>query len=186
LEPLNELHRFAGVEVLSEELYDHTSNSRLVAFWHSLCGGIENFPQWLQAIFSTPQGLYRPVKIPKMEDVCQSSRQRKEELWDASTHNICTDIKTATRGRRFFNTQKGYFGFGPGKCKIGDLVVVLAGGRVPYTIRPAPESARAPAIMPSMKCYTILGDSYVHGIMDGEVFELLNENERELKEIVLV
>jgi hypothetical protein len=36
------------------------------------------------------------------------------------------------------------------------------------------------------RCYTILGNPYVHGIMDGEVFELLLETERQLKEIVLI
>jgi hypothetical protein len=38
---LNELHQLAGVDESIETIYGHTNDSRLVALWHSLCGGIE-------------------------------------------------------------------------------------------------------------------------------------------------
>jgi len=94
--------------------------------------------------------------------------------------------------------MKGYFGLGPGKCQEGDLIVVLAGGNVPYILRPVSPACRSSMIArgfaeilqeEAQLCndwYKILGDSYVHGIMDGEVFELLDENGRQLKDIILI
>lgn len=37
--------------------------------------------------------------------------------------------------RRFFVTQGGYFGLAPKAARIGDLICVLLGGRVPYVLR---------------------------------------------------
>jgi len=108
---------------------------------------------------------------------------------DNDLNYMILDIEAATTGRRFFITKKGYFGFGPESCQVGDLVAVLAGGQVPYIIRPVPHlSDMIRATMgPTLEtCYTILGDSYVHGIMDGEVFDLMGEDEREMKEIILL
>ena len=38
----------------------------------------------------------------------------------------------------------------------------------------------------SFPCYSVLGDSYVHGIMDGKVFELLDESNRVMSDIILI
>lgn len=63
-----------------------------------------------------------------------------------------------TKQRRFFVTEKGYFGLGPGGTEVGDKVVLLQGGRVPIITRPGGPSS-------------IVGESYVKGIMNGEVFD---------------
>jgi hypothetical protein len=42
------------------------------------------------------------------------------------------------------------------------------------------------SIRGSFPCYSVLGDSYVHGIMDGEVFKLLGDSNREMKDIMLI
>ncbi|KAI0868388.1 heterokaryon incompatibility protein-domain-containing protein [Hypoxylon argillaceum] len=60
--------------------------------------------------------------------------------------------------RRFFVTEKGYFGLGPGETKVGDKVVLLQGGPVPIITRPG-ERPR------------IVGESYVLGVMDGQLFD---------------
>lgn len=66
-------------------------------------------------------------------------------------------IKGLMCGRRFFKTAKGMFGLAPHSTRQGDQVVVLFGGTVPFIIRRYD------------KWYHILGEGYVHGIMDGEV-----------------
>ncbi|KAI1736991.1 heterokaryon incompatibility protein-domain-containing protein [Xylaria scruposa] len=60
--------------------------------------------------------------------------------------------------RRFFITERGYFGLGAGETRVGDKVVLLHGGPVPIITRPGEPSS-------------IVGESYVQGIMDGEVFD---------------
>jgi hypothetical protein len=45
-------------------------------------------------------------------------------------------------------------------AKVGDRIALLQGGKVPYILRPK--------IGKDAGCYEIIGDAYVHGIMDGD------------------
>jgi hypothetical protein len=46
------------------------------------------------------------------------------------------------------------------EARPGDIIAVLAGGNVPYVLRPGTEIGE----------YELIGECYVHGIMDGEIF----------------
>jgi hypothetical protein len=55
-------------------------------------------------------------------------------------------------------TTKGYLAAVPFVTKVGDCIAVLAGGRLPFVLRPIGDH------------YRLVGHCYVHGIMDGEAF----------------
>ena len=147
---------------------------------------------------STPQRLNKSLEILQWATYVTAPPQSRAELGNFELGHILRDIDIATHGRHFITTKKRYFGFAPKKTGEGDLVVVLAGGDLPYIIRRVSRAEQARTIFGSSvqsetahrlfsrRFYNILGDSYVHGIMDGEVFELLEEPERELREVVLV
>lgn len=125
-------------------------------------------------------------KYTKWKAFFTANDEVRAELWDIETSRIFQNIVISASGQRFFNTAKGFFGFGPEKCNVGGMVVVLSGGNVPYIIRPVPnmsDAIKAVANRRSDRCYTILGDSYVHGLMDGEIFELVG---KDMEDIVLV
>jgi hypothetical protein len=61
--------------------------------------------------------------------------------------------------------RKGNIGLVPTNAKVGDVVAVFTGGLIPIILRP--ESGH----------YTFVGDAYVHGIMDGEAMQDVNELE---------
>ncbi|KAI0490017.1 HET-domain-containing protein [Xylaria cf. heliscus] len=65
-----------------------------------------------------------------------------------------------TRHRRFFITKNGYMGLGPRDTKIGDSIILLQGHQAPILARAAAGTH-----------WKVVGDSYVHGIMDGSVFK---------------
>lgn len=174
-----ELTELACLEKLSQELYCHTSDSRLLAFWHTLNGGMEMILEDSNRYSRQLRGSTELSKWLKFSKFMTSPPQSRAELWDNELGRIALDIETATQGRRFFTTKGGHFGLAPQECNEGDIVVVLLGGNVPYVIRSAPPKQ-------SKRCFTILGDSYVHGIMYGEVFERVGTIARELEEIVLV
>jgi hypothetical protein len=111
-----------------------------------------------------------------------SPPRRQSELWGNEISNICGIVDTATYDRRFFTTEKGYFGFGPPNCEVGDRVAILAGGKVPYIICLASQASKTLGT----SSYTMVGDLYVHGIMDGEAFEILDESERKFKQMVFI
>ena len=60
-------------------------------------------------------------------------------------------------GRTFFTTEMGYMGLGPAQLTIGDHICVFYGGNIPVVLRQDEEE------------FVLLGQAYVHGIMDGEV-----------------
>jgi hypothetical protein len=62
------------------------------------------------------------------------------------------------QGRQFFVATNGFMGWCPLAARVGDVVGLFAGCRIPYVLR-AGERGR----------WRIVGDAYVHGIMDGEV-----------------
>jgi hypothetical protein len=63
--------------------------------------------------------------------------------------------------RRLFVTNGGYIGLAPPSAQLGDEVVLLSGGRVPFVVRKRNLNIQ--------ECYSIVGEAYVHGIMDGEL-----------------
>ncbi|XDG05597.1 hypothetical protein ABKA04_005212 [Annulohypoxylon sp. FPYF3050] len=75
--------------------------------------------------------------------------------------NYETLIRNKCYNRTLFSTRKGYLGLGP-DCHKGDLVCLMFGGEVPFVLRPKDGY------------YQLVGDAYVHGIMDGEAMRLYN------------
>ena len=65
----------------------------------------------------------------------------------------------------FFLTKSGYMGVGPPQVRRGDQVWVFNGGNVPFVMRKIEEEAEG---CPQL---TLIGDAYVHGIMDGEAMD---------------
>jgi hypothetical protein len=59
--------------------------------------------------------------------------------------------------RRLFWTGRGYLGLGPGGMTERDMICVFNGGQVLYVLRDA-----------GIGVYEFIGESYVHGLMDGE------------------
>lgn len=78
-------------------------------------------------------------------------------------------------GRGLFRTQRGFLGLGLYRAQPGDQVWVIAGCRTPLVLRPVPGSKESTAVL--------VGEAYVHGIMNGEVQE---DEERRVQPVVLV
>ncbi|KAH6716460.1 heterokaryon incompatibility protein-domain-containing protein [Leptodontidium sp. MPI-SDFR-AT-0119] len=68
-----------------------------------------------------------------------------------------------TQQRKLFTTTSGYVGMGPAAMKEDDIVVILYGGRVPFVLRPRDEH------------FYLVGECYVHGIMDGVGVKIATE-----------
>jgi len=71
-------------------------------------------------------------------------------------------------------TTKGYF-MSSSSCNVieGDIICILLGGSVPYVLRRKDDH------------YILIGEVYIHGIMDGEVLEAVSRQEHQLEWISL-
>ncbi|KAI0850529.1 heterokaryon incompatibility protein-domain-containing protein [Daldinia vernicosa] len=92
-----------------------------------------------------------------------------------SWYNHAASVIIPTVGNnRFYITNQGLMGIGPPGMVTGDTVFVLRGSALPYILRqvgsshePKPKDCHAPA----EHRLKLVGSSYVHGIMDGEVLK---------------
>jgi hypothetical protein len=67
----------------------------------------------------------------------------------------------ASKNRIFARTKTGYYVLGPKVMKVGDVVCVLFGGKMPFCLR-----RQGPH-------YLLVGECYVHGLMGGEAVDML-------------
>jgi hypothetical protein len=74
-----------------------------------------------------------------------------------------------TTERKLFSTRRGYVGLGRESIAEGDLVCILPGCSVPMILRR------------ENQYYKLVGDSYVHGMMLGEVLDDMTDEERLVK-----
>lgn len=89
-------------------------------------------------------------------------RIRVDDIYCHLTREILRKMQAVARHRVFFMTEKGYIGIGPRSMRAEDLVYDFLGGDVFYVLRPAEGPVE----------FRLLGDAYVHGIMDGELWRL--------------
>ena len=61
--------------------------------------------------------------------------------------------------RCVFTTKQGHMGIGPFDTQRGDVAVVLLGANVCFVLRPAGPN------------FELVGDAYIHGVMEGELLE---------------
>ena len=92
-------------------------------------------------------------------------------IWKSpSIIQVMGSIPVAVLGRKFFITKTGYIGIGPSTIREGDEVWVAATCRVPIIARKSEdETIRLLSDNTVFPLYTLVGDAYVHGIMDGEM-----------------
>ncbi|KAI4089915.1 MAG: hypothetical protein L6R37_007971 [Teloschistes peruensis] len=69
-------------------------------------------------------------------------------------------LKCASGVRRLCWTEAGRMGIVAFPTRVGDLLYILCGGQMIYTLRPKRGGA-----------FELIGDAYVHGVMDGQLFE---------------
>jgi hypothetical protein len=75
-------------------------------------------------------------------------------------------VMIAAETRRPFKTDGGHLGVGPRFAEISDIICIFHGATVPFVLRPASDGR-----------WTLLGEAYVDGIMDGQFMETVGPAE---------
>lgn len=71
-------------------------------------------------------------------------------------------LASATANQMVFRTRKGYIGLTTTRqVRVGDRIAIVRGGQVAFVLRPAGGDT-----------WLLVGETYVHGIMDGEAFDI--------------
>ena len=93
---------------------------------------------------------------------------------NGDAHNFWAKAQTC-HNRRLFYTENGRLGLGTLFIQPGDVCCIFFGIPIPVILRGATDGR-----------YRLLGDSYIDGVMRGELIEQLGKGEFEKKQVVLV
>lgn len=157
--------QFAGVEERSVKRSTIDVTEAELEFPVTLCGGME-------ADDKEGMASLRGASLKKAWLSLE-----KYEAWVASDFNhtaFDTDVDkfsqayvVATIDKRLAKTSKNNLTLVPEMTQEGDVIAILAGGRVPYVLRPALTENDDDI---SYRLYTFVGEAYVYGIMDGQAW----------------
>ena len=151
------------------------------AFWQTLVAGRDH------STFAKAPNEYSPIfallfdtatgSSPSFPDQPAFSTKRKLTLENlqvrspAQTYrHMQVAMKAAVKMRRLGVTAKRNLGLFPRGAQVGDHVCVFTGACVPFVIRRDENEDK----------YQLIGECYVHGIMDGEVEHMKDVQTREI------
>jgi Heterokaryon incompatibility protein (HET) len=147
------------------------------ALWRTLCTDVSTdqlesaelaFTSWRQAM-NAPRMLkkYRVDKFRGMYNYLAAVGYGVTDiLYDGD--GLFVSLMRPAFYSRFAVTKLGYFALVPPMAKVGDQVGIFKGGKVPLIFRSEDNQWR------------LVGESYVHGIMQGEIFDETKCREMEL------
>jgi hypothetical protein len=152
-------------------VYEPTKQPREDVFWECLLLGYENLTplmkhSCLELSKPTLRNMIVASRLPLQDGLVRNSIAYllfTKSLWGnwlrgkhlASGRALAHTM--AIFGRRLIITDQGYVGIAPGAAKVGDHIFFLQGARVPFVLRQTE----------SQDEYTLIGECYVHGHMDG-------------------
>ncbi|KAF2104054.1 hypothetical protein NA57DRAFT_70266 [Rhizodiscina lignyota] len=82
------------------------------------------------------------------------------------------------RWRRLYKTSTGYLGLGPRSVRPGDEIWLIAGAQTPFVLRRVNSN-----ISQDGRKFELVGETYVHGIMEGEAAK---GRENDVEDITLI
>ncbi|KAN0094266.1 HET domain containing protein [Hyaloscypha variabilis] len=145
------------------------------AYWQTLCAGCTpNGPAATEALYREWYASLGPIRsLLRLHMDKYASRSIFKPIGFASylratweRYPEFANLLAHAKGRRLARTQRGRLCLVPAEVEEGDAVVLVKGGRVPLVIR------YHRADQDGTHTWKLVGECYVHGLMDGEAFDL--------------
>ncbi|CAG7557862.1 unnamed protein product [Fusarium equiseti] len=115
--------------------------------------GFADGAAWLCNFFQRPENI--PPALNIMTQLEQTAIHGSPERYEALVRNLCFD-------HAFVTTSEGRMGIAPSNTQVGDVILVIPGGGVPYIARPLGQY------------WLFVGESYIDGLMDGQALQTCN------------
>ncbi|KAH7399670.1 hypothetical protein BKA66DRAFT_437202 [Pyrenochaeta sp. MPI-SDFR-AT-0127] len=108
------------------------------------------------------------MTVQKVEDI-KKLLEKPKKIRDESYKYWLTAAAFYERlgNGRFFVTGRGYVGIAPDRTHIGDQICIIQGASVPFVVRPVKHQG-------FVSVHSLIGETYVHGIMYGEALSFDN------------
>ncbi|KAI3318848.1 HET-domain-containing protein, partial [Xylariaceae sp. AK1471] len=151
------------------------------AFWRTLCldihtraGPSEDETRLIKRAGTEERNAYLTYWYLRLSGSRTARVSRRDVGSIERVHVFSDHVFQAIARRKFFISRKGYMGLAPLGVEPGDCICVFAGGRTPFIVRAVQQN---PVQLTSRFVCRLLGDSYVHGLMDGEAIALVDKGE---------
>ncbi|KAI9154865.1 Heterokaryon incompatibility protein [Paramyrothecium foliicola] len=175
----NNWRDLAGVTKNPQQLYAKSLSTTLDdAFWQTLCCSLmpdREYPRLDHLLQRTSDNSDHQHWYDAWWEWCEKHDCAPAKLMDIQSEYTRAEINvmggwisTSINMRRLFVSEDpGWIGLVPVDTEVGDEVVLLEGGRVPYILRRARECKDASGT----SLYHFVGAAYMHGVMDGSEWD---------------
>jgi Heterokaryon incompatibility protein (HET) len=170
-----------SMRIATNHSHPYPSDSTLFdAFWHTVVAGKDHsgfskaptsFAEIFALLIDSATG-----QSPSLPD--QPTYKRRLTLENLKTRRPSSTyqqmqiaFEAAVRNRQFGTTAKRYMGLFPQEARPADQICVFVGGHIPFVVRPCGTSG----------LFQLIGECYVHGIMDGEVMQMTGLKRQEIR-----
>ncbi|KAI1359683.1 heterokaryon incompatibility protein-domain-containing protein [Xylaria arbuscula] len=155
---LENCYRVAFPNAGGPNLFD-PENDRVMAFSRTMVCGMDTMRNRLSHDMIAAFPKYMHWAAERASGKLGKGEQHATDMQEYSGV-IDASIMALTVWLRFCITENGRFAQVPQTSQPGDCVCILVGGEVPFVVRPTGPGT-----------YTIVGECYVDGVMDGEIME---------------
>ncbi|PQE21336.1 Heterokaryon incompatibility protein [Rutstroemia sp. NJR-2017a WRK4] len=143
-------------------------------YWHTLCGGTyKNLdPVKTKVIFEHWYNVLEPLRsfVRNFRWISRIFPWIGIAVYMRATWETYGDFWpfiVASQHRRMGRTENGWLGMMPGHAKVGDVVILASGGRVPLVMRK--KETEVDGVQEKRALF--IGEAYIQGIMDGEMWD---------------
>lgn len=161
----------ASLVILTQELFAFLKRSRyneegqIDAFWRIPIGDKEFFPA------DSPYYVRATTRSLEQFKMLISRVADPDMNRDTASYQTCAARQVNARPVR---TENGWVGLAPAEVLPGDMIVLLVGGTTPFVLRPV-------TLEDGQSKHVLVGESFMYGIMDGELAN--NSGELEVFEL---
>ncbi|ORY14944.1 heterokaryon incompatibility protein-domain-containing protein [Clohesyomyces aquaticus] len=167
--------RFGTVEYISPSQNDTVNETSLLKAWRDWLAKVDFVPSSPQSPYHpSPQvedillstlvsdcdriGLDLGLRLPRTEsgNITEETKMRIMQAIETKSNNALTGLHPAFIHRKLILTEGGYLGLTAKHAQKGDVVTILGGTQVPMVLRRNGDH------------FNLIGEAYIHGIMDGE------------------
>ncbi|KAI4141698.1 MAG: hypothetical protein L6R39_005221 [Caloplaca ligustica] len=124
---------------------------------------LEAYLRTLAADFMLDQRKGHDVRVPSTKEYTTQAKNQEFSLAEVLSMRL--------EGRALAMTESGFLSLVPAEARVDDLIALVSGSELPLILRPSQDG------------FSFIGQAYVHGIMDGEVWSLVEDGSIPLKEI---
>jgi hypothetical protein len=132
---------------------------------------------WRTIILDCHGPFHEPGPVRRASECDYDALRKHFDKPQASTpyiKRLLSEVKNSVLDAQFVVTDNGSLAMVPFDTQMGDEIYILAGGNMPFVLRPSEATFSPPGSVGAQNpCYTLVGECYLDEAMDGQFADKL-------------